>query len=115
MKVADAFRFPQRGSHIEKLVLTMHRDIPLPLTGPVSPRRVACSSHASYLLVGGLGGLGRAVSAWMVKNGAQHLTYLSHSCEATSADHSFLPVLQELDCAVECVRGSVVNMEGVRE
>jgi SAM-dependent methyltransferase len=35
--------------------------------------------HASYLLVGGLGGLGRSISIWMASNGAKHLMFMSRS------------------------------------
>jgi len=33
-------------------------------------------SDASYLLVGDLGGIGRAVASWMVEKGARHLVFL---------------------------------------
>jgi hypothetical protein len=41
----------------------------------------------SYLFVGGFGGIGRAVSTWMVEQGALYLVYLSRSaqsCENTA-------------------------------
>jgi len=34
---------------------------------------------ASYLLIGGLGGLGRSLGAWMASHGAKHLIFLSRS------------------------------------
>jgi NAD(P)-dependent dehydrogenase (short-subunit alcohol dehydrogenase family) len=35
--------------------------------------------NVSYLLVGGLGGLGRSIAQWMVENGAKYLIFLSRS------------------------------------
>ncbi|KAF3765315.1 hypothetical protein M406DRAFT_67771 [Cryphonectria parasitica EP155] len=37
------------------------------------------NKDASYLLVGGLGGLGRSLGAWMASHGARHLIFLSRS------------------------------------
>ena len=37
------------------------------------------SSEASYLLAGGLGGLGRSISRWIVYHGAKHLIFVSRS------------------------------------
>lgn len=34
-------------------------------------------AEVSYLLVGGLGGLGRSIAMWMVENWAKHLIFLS--------------------------------------
>jgi NAD(P)-dependent dehydrogenase (short-subunit alcohol dehydrogenase family) len=34
---------------------------------------------ATYLLIGGTGGLGRSMATWMVRNGAKHIVLLSRS------------------------------------
>ncbi|KAB8251287.1 KR domain-containing protein [Aspergillus flavus] len=91
-----------------------HDGISLP-PGPDSQHHVEFSPDASYLLVGGLGGVGRAISTWMVENGARHLTYLSRSAGTSPADKAFIKELQELGCSVECVRGSVAIIEDVRK
>ncbi|KAF9882858.1 hypothetical protein FE257_004944 [Aspergillus nanangensis] len=114
VEVADAFRFLQRGSHIGKIVLNMPHGSPSLLPGSASQQSVKFSGYPSYLLVGGLGGVGRAVSVWMIENDARHLTYLSRSAGTTSGDIAFLQELRELGCAVECVRGSVASMADVR-
>lgn len=41
------------------------------------PRTVSFSPDASYILVGGTGGLGRPMSTWMVEHGTADLTFLS--------------------------------------
>ena len=40
---------------------------------------ISFPSDASYLLAGGLGGLGRSISQWMVANGARNLIFVSRS------------------------------------
>ncbi|HEX8113348.1 MAG TPA: SDR family oxidoreductase, partial [Kofleriaceae bacterium] len=68
----DAFRHIARAQHIGKVVLTF------PDPGArLSPAAATASGRfrtdASYLITGGLGGLGLAVAEWMVEHGARHL------------------------------------------
>lgn len=44
-----------------------------------SPRSILFSPTANYILVGGLGGLGRFICTWMVAHGARRLNVLSRS------------------------------------
>lgn len=69
---------------------------------------------ASYLLVGGLGGLGRAISAWMVEHGARHLIYLSRSAGLGVEDQAFFRELESQGCGIQLVKGSVSNIDDVR-
>jgi short-subunit dehydrogenase len=46
---------------------------------PKPPSGITFPSDASYLFAGGLGGLGRSISHWMVSNGARNLIYASRS------------------------------------
>jgi acyl transferase domain-containing protein/NADPH:quinone reductase-like Zn-dependent oxidoreductase/acyl carrier protein len=65
-----------RGTHIGKYVLTNDASespqisIPVPIDGPILSRR------SSYLLTGGLGGLGLSLAHWMAEHGAGHLVLL---------------------------------------
>ena len=69
-KVEDAMRFMQKGSHIGKIVVTMpenQEELPTKSEKPIfEPRK-----NASYLLVGGLGGLGQAIAVWMAEAGVE--------------------------------------------
>lgn len=69
-------------------------------------------SEAAYLLVGGLGGIGRAVSNWMVENGARHLIYLSRSGRSQS-NNAFIEELQAQGCQPVIINGSVSNIGDV--
>ena len=42
------------------------------------------SADAEYIVIGGLGGLGRYICSWMVQHGAKHITILSRSGMKTS-------------------------------
>lgn len=68
---------------------------------------------ATYLLVGGTGGIGRSVATWMAENGAQSFVFLSRS--AASPEHE--PFLSELEsypgCRVQAMSGDVSNAADV--
>jgi NAD(P)-dependent dehydrogenase (short-subunit alcohol dehydrogenase family) len=70
---------------------------------------------ASYLLVGGLGGLGRAIAVWMVEPGARHLVFLSPSAGARPIHNELIHELESMGCSVQLVRGSVSDLEDVKK
>jgi len=80
-KVADvekAFRFMQSGKSSGKIVLEIEEDhvVPTVLSGKAE---YSLSANATFLVAGGLGGVGRQISAWLVERGAKHLILLSRS------------------------------------
>lgn len=111
-KIEEAFRFMQKGSHIGKIVITLPDD---PDTLPTIERKneLVLRSDTSYLLVGGLGGLGRAVSTWMVEHGAKNLVYLSRSAGKSVEDQSFFEELQSQGCFAQAFTGSVSTLRDV--
>ncbi|PWY71104.1 putative polyketide synthase [Aspergillus sclerotioniger CBS 115572] len=111
--VADAFRYMQQGTHMGKIVIRMPHDS-YQLPSPMIDRCASFPLQASYLLVGGLGGLGRAVSTWMVERGARHLVYLSRDAGARQEDREFIFELEMAGCHVQCVKGNVANLEDVQ-
>ena len=42
-------------------------------------QNIQFDANSTYVLAGGLGGLGRSIARWMVNNGAKHLVFLSRS------------------------------------
>jgi thioester reductase-like protein len=92
--IVKAFRHMQTGQHMGKIVIRMPEDPEsLPITrihGSVPIFR----SDASYLLVGGLGGLGRAISTWMVEKGARSFIFLSRSGAESTQTQDFIRDLE---------------------
>ncbi|OQD86541.1 hypothetical protein PENANT_c007G06237 [Penicillium antarcticum] len=111
-EVVDAFRYMQQGIHMGKILLKMPED-PKHLVCSVATPSLSFSADASYLLVGGLGGLGRLVSTWMVEHGARHLVFLSRSAGKSKDDQTFIHELEVQGCKVICVAGSVTSQEDV--
>lgn len=117
-KVQEAFQHMQQGSHIGKIVLQVREAT----TGQLQLGQIRSAnatttavldSSASYLLVGGLGGLGRSVAVWMIHHGARNLTFLSRSAGTMDQDKLFIEEVQSMGCNVHLVRGSVTNVADV--
>lgn len=102
----------QKGQHIGKIVVTMPQNASDVEVAPKAPC-AAFRSDASYLLVGGLGGLGRSVSTWMVQNGARHIVFLSRSAGDSERDQLFIRELESQGCAVQTIKGSVTEAQEV--
>ncbi|KAJ0375506.1 putative PKS/NRPS-like protein biosynthetic cluster [Colletotrichum chrysophilum] len=104
----------QEGSRESKVILqTPEQDQRKKLEMSSSATGLSFRSDAAYLMVGGLGGLGRAVSTWMVENGAKELVFLSRSSGGTPETSNFLEELRSQGCLVKTVAGSVTNLDEV--
>ncbi|KAF5019294.1 hypothetical protein F66182_8712 [Fusarium sp. NRRL 66182] len=115
--VQEGFRYLQQGTHIGKIVFSIRNS-----DGSIkvdtakmarSTRKLTLDSSASYLLVGGLGGLGRAVARHLVEQGARRLVFMSRSAGSGPDDHDTVRELESMGCQVELVRGSVVSKDDV--
>ena len=68
-QAVEAFHLMAQARHLGKLVLCPEASLQVPiapLTGAVRP-------EGTYLITGGLGGLGRVIARWLVERGARHL------------------------------------------
>ncbi|RYP42325.1 hypothetical protein DL767_000247 [Monosporascus sp. MG133] len=65
-----------------KLIVVPHASDIVKATPPKKPRQLL-KENATYILIGGTGGLGRSMSRWMVKRGARQLVLVSRSASAT--------------------------------
>jgi acyl transferase domain-containing protein/NADP-dependent 3-hydroxy acid dehydrogenase YdfG len=87
----NAFKHLQRSRHIGKVVLSLPPQAPSATDGAVLapavwPREgepICFEADASYLISGGLSGLGLATARWLVDKGARHLVLLGRSGAAT--------------------------------
>lgn len=59
-------------------------------------RRTQLREDASYLLAGGLGGLGRSIARWMADNGAKNLIFASRSGTSSESASDFIAELHAL-------------------
>ncbi|WYZ46092.1 hypothetical protein EsH8_IX_000317 [Colletotrichum jinshuiense] len=111
--VEDCFRYMQKGQHIGKIVMKMDGLAESLEAQTTSTFKPSLDSDASYLLVGGLGGLGRFVSNWMIEHGARHLIYLSRQGVETPENEIFLKEIEAQGCSATAVRGNVTCLAEV--
>src|SRR5262249_51807352 len=75
-EVVNAFRYMAQAKHIGKIVVsqdaTLNQALPL-------------DSEGTYLITGGMGGLGLVVAKWMVKRGARNLVLVGRSAGSDGA------------------------------
>lgn len=108
----EAFRVLQNRDHIGKVILKMSRDDSV-LSDVRSAGTLALNPRGSYLLAGGLGGLGRSIATWMVEHGARSLIFLSPSAGLNKSEQAFFEELQSMGCVVSAVAGMTQNLEDV--
>ncbi|PMB67276.1 Compactin diketide synthase mokB [Beauveria bassiana] len=77
-EIETAFRMIQAGKHTGKIVLRVEEDQKVKADAP-APTQAQLKPDATYLLVGGLGGLGRAIVTWMGSRGAKNILCTSRS------------------------------------
>lgn len=112
----NAFKYMQPGQHIGRICMSLRShsgDSKIDAIAVEQRKPLKLDDGASFLLVGGLGGLGRAVSTWMVEHGARHLIYLSRSAGCGPDEASFFLELNSMGCEVQIFQGSVSKLEDV--
>ena len=92
-ELATALRTMQAENHIGSLVLVPRPDDMVKSMPRATSQRLF-RADSSYLLVGGLGGLGRAMATWMVHHGARNLIFASRT---GSAKQNSRDLMDELD------------------
>lgn len=112
-RVVEAFRKMQGGTHIGKIVVRMPNPGQLTAVGHLSPS-LRLSDRRTFLLVGGLGGLGKAVATWAVERGAHSFVFLSRSAGKGQKDQDFIRELESQGCQCVAVAGSVADKADVR-
>ncbi|MGZ9224709.1 MAG: SDR family NAD(P)-dependent oxidoreductase, partial [Anaerolineales bacterium] len=81
-KVADAFRTMAQARHIGKITISLE-DPEASLEIPVG--RTPVWTDATYLITGGLGGLGLTFADWLARQGARHLVLMGRNKPSEAA------------------------------
>ncbi|KAI1344184.1 polyketide synthase [Xylariaceae sp. FL0016] len=112
-KISDAFREMQGHAHTERLILehTEHQIVPIL---PSQKPRTRFDPEASYVIVGGLGGLGQSISHWMVTAGARNLILLSRTGAVRDDAKDFVEELKTAGCNVATPACDAADREALR-
>lgn len=76
-QVETAFRLLQSGKTTGKLVVVPKAGEQVKATHPANANKEIFRADASYLIIGGTGGLGRSMTKWMVGKGARNVVLIS--------------------------------------
>ncbi|KAL4947728.1 hypothetical protein BDW69DRAFT_189927 [Aspergillus filifer] len=71
--------------------------------------------HATYVVAGGFGGLGRSICRWMVSQGARHLLILSRSGNRNESARELIEELSSLDARVYAPECDISQTDSLRK
>ncbi|KAJ4315585.1 hypothetical protein N0V84_008295 [Fusarium piperis] len=92
--IEEAFKLVEKSPYLGLVTVTGSLKAN-PRVSVLAPKRTralcqALSSKSTYLLAGGLGGLGRSICELLVRNGARHFAFLSRSGASSEVSRLFI-------------------------
>ncbi|KAI1864983.1 uncharacterized protein JN550_008529 [Neoarthrinium moseri] len=114
-EVESALKSLQTGANAHgKLVVVPNATDIVKATPPKRPKQLL-KSDATYILIGGTGGLGRSMSKWMISRGARNLVLVSRSGSATGKVKELVDQAAEQGANVVVRRCDVANPADVED
>jgi NAD(P)-dependent dehydrogenase (short-subunit alcohol dehydrogenase family)/aryl carrier-like protein len=115
--VEDAIKHVQESKDSSKAILQL-RDANGKLTIGTSAVKVAddkftIDETASYLLAGGLGGIGTVIARHLVENGARRIVCFSRNPGSRPEDIDSIREFESMGCEVVLVKGDMVNKDDI--
>lgn len=107
--VETAFRLLQSGKTTGKLVVVAKPGDQVKATHPAAASAALFRADATYLIVGGTGGLGRSMSKWMVGKGAKNIVLISRRALLEGAVEKLVHDLKQSAGANICVKACDVT------
>ena len=108
-QASQAFRLLQEENHVGKAILSIGNDEMVPVL-PHRPK-ARLSANASYVLVGGAGGVGQSVARWMIDHGAKNLILLSRGA---SKKKTLVEQIQAAGCRVKAIDCDISSAPDLR-
>jgi NADPH:quinone reductase-like Zn-dependent oxidoreductase/NADP-dependent 3-hydroxy acid dehydrogenase YdfG len=113
-EIQEAYRYFQRGSRMGKVCLSLEN--PSSVINVVRAKyQTRFSPEKVYFLAGCLGGIGRSISKWMVRQGAKKLAFLNRSNSIKPTTKQFLDDLQRSRVEITVIRGNVNSSTDVAD
>ncbi|RWA09000.1 hypothetical protein EKO27_g6114 [Xylaria grammica] len=111
-----AMRAMQGGTHKGKIVLVPQPDDQIKVVSRPQPVRFAGAraQDATYLVVGGLGGIGRTIAIWLAERGAKHVLLVSRNAESHVDAPELKREAKKLDCDLHIRNCDVANEDSLR-
>ena len=109
-ELEKALRTMQSGKHMGKMILKPQLD-EMVRVAPSTINPLFLREDASYLLIGGLGGIGRATACWMLGHGARNFIFASPSGSEKQKAKETVALLKEQGAQVSVFKCDVSNIE----
>ncbi|KAG8412207.1 Type I Iterative PKS [Metarhizium acridum] len=113
-EVGGVFKRIHRGDSIGKFVFEVNPESQVQATISTKPS-FYMDSNATFVIAGGLGGIGRATARWMADRGAKNLILVSRFGVRTDSAQKLVDELQSKGVRVETPACDVTDLEGMRE
>jgi acyl transferase domain-containing protein/NADPH:quinone reductase-like Zn-dependent oxidoreductase len=110
--IETAFKTFQSGNTNGKLVISAQPGDKVKAT-PSSKGSQLLRANATYILIGGTGGLGRSMARWMVGKGARNLVLVSRTGSATGKVKELIDDLATSGARIAVRKCDVANSESV--
>ncbi|GJC80769.1 highly reducing polyketide synthase azaB [Colletotrichum liriopes] len=112
-EVDKAFRLMQSGKHLGKIVVKPSTTDLVKVIPSVVP--VALSSNSSYLIVGGMGGIGQSIARWMSNSlGCKNLIILSRNARTHPGCADLIADVEAAGCKVSVQNCDLSNEKDFR-
>ncbi|KAH7002225.1 short chain dehydrogenase-domain-containing protein [Ilyonectria destructans] len=95
-----ALRQMQAGTHIGRLILVPQPGDQVKVISRLQVVNLA-SNSSTYLITGGLGGLGRAIAPWMVQKGAKNIVLVSRNAQSHPGAASLMQQAKANGCNLQ--------------
>ncbi|KAK5989608.1 Highly reducing polyketide synthase PKS6 [Cladobotryum mycophilum] len=112
-EISDAFRFLLAGKHTGKVILTVEPDQQVKTLRP-RPKLPTLKEDATYIITGGLGGLGKRIVSWLSERGARNIVIMSRSGALDDAAHRLIDKLESNRVKVAIKRCDIASEDALR-
>ena len=113
-QVQEAFHELQLKDNFQQIVLVPTEESVL-VAPPAYRDQSLFKPHKTYLIVGGLGGVGRNLAKWMFRRGARSLAFLSRSGASSASAKEVIRWLTERNTKIAIFEGDVSSQTTVND
>jgi acyl transferase domain-containing protein/NADPH:quinone reductase-like Zn-dependent oxidoreductase/SAM-dependent methyltransferase len=110
--LAEAFAAAQESTIMDKIVLRLD-ETSIGNVVPFDIHPIDLPTNATYVLSGGMGGIGRAFACYLADNGARNIALLSRSAEITGSAVNTMEYLESLNVKVKVIACDVTEKTNV--
>ncbi|KAK2021943.1 hypothetical protein LX32DRAFT_574456 [Colletotrichum zoysiae] len=115
--VENAIRHVQENKDLNKVILQLRgADGRLNIgtgTVKVADEALKVDKTASYLLAGGLGGIGTVLARYLIESGARRIVSFSRNAGSRPDEQDIIREFESMGCEVVLVKGDMVNRDDV--